>query len=116
MSDVRSHPADDFPSARPLDHEGAQLVSACIPARDEEATVATIVEVTREHLAGPATPLVNEILVIDARRTAAVARWRPEWSHVLERPDPAPIEARVDERPPLDTVAAHRDGRAALRA
>ncbi|NIV89977.1 MAG: hypothetical protein GWN07_33245, partial [Actinobacteria bacterium] len=51
-----------------------------------------------------------------ARRTAAVARWRPEWSHVLERPDPAPIEARVDERPPLDTVAAHRDGRAALRA
>ena len=39
--------------------------------------------------------------------------WRPEWSHHLLRPDLAPVEAQVDERPPLNTVAAYLDQRTA---
>jgi hypothetical protein len=34
--------------------------------------------------------------------------WQPEWSHVLLRPDLDPVEALVDERPPLITVAEYR--------
>ena len=77
MTEVRSYPAGRFPMELLLAHKADHVVSVCIPARNEETTVGTIVEVVREHLAGPVTPLVDEILVVDDRstdRTAEVAR------------------------------------------
>ena len=46
-----------------------------------------------------------EILHVALRR--AEVPWRDEWSSVLLRPDLAPVEAVVEERPPLRTVAEY---------
>lgn len=58
-----------------VDRKGDHTVSVCLPARNEEATVATIVETIRRDLV-EALPLVDEIIVIDdhsSDRTAEVA-------------------------------------------
>jgi glucosyl-3-phosphoglycerate synthase len=76
MTEVRSHSADEFPLAALQDAKGDHTVSVCIPARNEEATVGTIVGAIHEHLASNGHTLVDEILVIDDRSdddTAAVA-------------------------------------------
>jgi glucosyl-3-phosphoglycerate synthase len=62
-------------------------VSVVIPARDEEATVGTIVATIRRHLA-ERVPLVDEIVVVDSRSTdgtAAVAR--AEGARVVHQDD-----------------------------
>ena len=74
MTEVRSHSASDFPLPMLVEAKGDHTVSVCIPARNEEATVGTIVGAIHEHLAtsdGP--PLVDEIVVIDDRSDDATA-------------------------------------------
>ncbi|MEU9800692.1 glucosyl-3-phosphoglycerate synthase [Streptomyces sp. NPDC051000] len=75
----RSWSAADRPLDRLLDRKRAAgtTVSVVLPALDEEATVGEIVEVIRRELIeGPATPLVDELVVVDSGsrdRTAEVA-------------------------------------------
>lgn len=77
MPEVRSHSAGDFPLPMLQEAKGDHTVSVCIPARNEEATVGTIVGAIHEHLVSNGDALVDEILVIDDRSedaTADVAR------------------------------------------
>ena len=53
--------------------KGHHTVAVCLPARDEEATVGTIVETLRRELQ-EAVPLVDELVVIDDHSTDATAR------------------------------------------
>ncbi|MFJ9079710.1 glucosyl-3-phosphoglycerate synthase [Streptomyces sp. NPDC102278] len=75
----RSWSAADRPLDRLLDRKRAAgtTVSVVLPALDEEATVGEIVEVIRRELIeGLATPLVDELVVVDSGsrdRTAEVA-------------------------------------------
>jgi len=76
MTEVRSHSASDFPLPMLQEAKGDHTISVCIPARNEEATVGTIVGAIHEHLVSNGHSLVDEILVIDDRsddRTAAIA-------------------------------------------
>jgi glucosyl-3-phosphoglycerate synthase len=54
----------DFDRAELVDHKGDTTVSVVLPARNEEATVATIVATIRDRLVDE-HPLVDELLVID---------------------------------------------------
>jgi glucosyl-3-phosphoglycerate synthase len=77
MTEVRSHTAHDFPLPMLREAKGDHTISVCIPARNEEATIGTIVGAIHEHLASNGLLLVDEILVIDDRSddsTAAIAR------------------------------------------
>jgi glucosyl-3-phosphoglycerate synthase len=77
MSEVRSYSARDFPLAELQEAKGDHTISVCIPARNEEATVGTIVGAINEHLASNGHSFVDEILVIDDRSddsTAEIAR------------------------------------------
>ncbi|MEV5830440.1 glucosyl-3-phosphoglycerate synthase [Spirillospora sp. NPDC052242] len=72
----RTSTAEDWPPHVLLAAKGTSRISVVLPARDEEATVGTIVECIRGDLVRR-VPLVDEIVVIDSRstdRTAAVAR------------------------------------------
>jgi glucosyl-3-phosphoglycerate synthase len=76
MTEVRCHVARDFPLPMLQEAKGDHTISVCIPARNEAATVGTIVGAIREHLASDDRPFVDEILVIDDRSddgTAAIA-------------------------------------------
>jgi len=56
--------------------KGDQTVAVCLPARDEEATVGTIVEAIRRDLCD-AVPVIDELVVVDDHSddaTAEVAR------------------------------------------
>ena len=77
MTEVRSHSVGDFPLPLLQNAKGDHTISVCIPARNEEATVGTIVGAIHEHLGSDGHSLVDEILVIDDRstdRTADAAR------------------------------------------
>ncbi len=66
----RDHDAADL-----VRHKGDHTISVCLPARDEAATVGTIVETIRTELMDR-VPLVDEIIVVDDHstdETAAVA-------------------------------------------
>ncbi len=66
----------DWPPHRLLQAKGGTTVSVVIPARNEEATVGTIVTAIRCDFTQP-VPLVDEVIVVDSRSTdgtAAVAR------------------------------------------
>lgn len=53
--------------------KGDQTISVCIPARNEQATVAKIVESIRDELMAAELPLVDEVLVLDDRSTDKTA-------------------------------------------
>lgn len=55
-----------------LDAKADHTVSVCLPARNEAATVGTIVEIIRAELVD-AAPLVDEIIVVDDHSTDATA-------------------------------------------
>jgi glucosyl-3-phosphoglycerate synthase len=91
MTEVRSHSASDFPLPTLRETKSDHTISVCIPARNEEATVGTIVGAIREHLASNGQSIVDEIVVIDDRshdNTAAVAR--AEGATVVEVADILP--------------------------
>ncbi len=75
-STSRTSSARDWPPDRLLQAKGQTTVSVVLPARDEEATVGTIVTAIRSALI-QGIPLVDEIIVVDSRSvdgTAAAAR------------------------------------------
>jgi glucosyl-3-phosphoglycerate synthase len=72
----RTSNARDWPPGRLLAAKGNVTVSVVLPARNEEATVGTIVAAIRRDLV-ESVPLVDEVVVVDSRSsdaTAAVAR------------------------------------------
>ncbi len=74
-ADPRTLHPDDLPLKRVLAAKAGRTVSVCVPARDEEATVGTVVRaVAGAHLAGAGgSGLVDELLVIDDGSTDATA-------------------------------------------
>ena len=75
MTGRRKFAAGEFAAADLVDCKGSTTVSVCLPARDEEATVGTIVQVVRAELMDK-LGLVDELIVMDDHstdRTAAVA-------------------------------------------
>jgi glucosyl-3-phosphoglycerate synthase len=75
-STCRTSGVQDWPPRRLLQAKGDTTVSVVIPARNEEATVGTIVTAIRSAFVQP-VPLVDEVIVVDSRSgdgTAAVAR------------------------------------------
>lgn len=75
---VRTYGADAFPPDVLLAAKGDRVVTVCIPARDEAATVGAVVDtVRRSHLrSAGGSGLVDEVLVVDdgsADGTAAAA-------------------------------------------
>ncbi|MGZ6944083.1 MAG: glucosyl-3-phosphoglycerate synthase [Acidimicrobiia bacterium] len=83
---------DDFSPAELAEAkaEAGLMVSVCLPARDEEATVGHIVATVRRTLMEE-VPLVDEVVVLDdgsADATAAVASW--EGARVVAAQDVLP--------------------------
>ena len=68
----RSYPARSFTAEALLEAKGDTTVSVCIPARNEEATVADVVASIRAALV-TAVPLVDEVVVVDDHSTDATA-------------------------------------------
>src|ERR687897_473082 len=83
----------DFPLGDLVEAKGDQVVSVCIPAHDEAATVGIVVDKLRQHLM-ERVPLIDEILVLDdhssdgtapcsrgptspSSRATTSDRWRP---------------------------------------
>lgn len=62
----------DWPVEELLAHKAGHRVSVVLPARDEAATVGSIVEVIRRELV-EAVPLIDELVVIDSDSTDATA-------------------------------------------
>src|SRR5690349_4975359 len=68
----RTSTAADWPVDELVAAKGTDRISVVLPARNEEATVGTIVTAIRRELVELA-PLVDEIVVIDSRSTDATA-------------------------------------------
>jgi glucosyl-3-phosphoglycerate synthase len=69
----RTSASADWPVDELVAAKGTTRISVVLPARDEEATVGTIVSEIRRELVEP-VPLVDEIVVIDSRSTDATAK------------------------------------------
>ena len=72
----RTSTASHWPRADVARAKGATRVAVIIPARDEEATVGSIIEAIRADLMAGPMPLVDDLLVVDSDSTddtAAVA-------------------------------------------
>ena len=63
---IRTFHHSEFPLERILAAKGSTTVSVCLPARNEEATVGTIVSVLRDELL--ARGVIDEIVVLDHGR------------------------------------------------
>jgi glucosyl-3-phosphoglycerate synthase len=70
--DTRTYRAQQFDAVFLAAAKGERRVSVLIPARDEEATIGTIVSILRTELV-ERVPLVDEIIVIDSHSTDATA-------------------------------------------
>jgi glucosyl-3-phosphoglycerate synthase len=66
---VRSLFASDFDVAGLVERKGDTVVSVCLPAHDEAATVGDIVAAIVDTLGPPGAGLVDEVLVVDDRST-----------------------------------------------
>lgn len=74
-SALRTFHHHDFSAPELVAAKGKTTISVCLPARDEGRTIGAIVESIRHHLID-ATPLVDELIVVDdgsTDRTAAAA-------------------------------------------
>src|SRR5690349_12674194 len=71
-STCRTSRARDWPPDLLLQAKGRDAVSIVIPARNEEATVGTIVAAVRSALVH-AVPLVDEVIVVDSRSADGTA-------------------------------------------
>jgi glucosyl-3-phosphoglycerate synthase len=69
---IQTFQIDEFDAARLVDLKGDQLVSVCLPARNEEATVGAIVERVRRRTMVD-VPLVDELIVVDDHSTDSTA-------------------------------------------
>ncbi|MGN6473898.1 MAG: glucosyl-3-phosphoglycerate synthase [Mycobacteriales bacterium] len=69
----RTTDIDAWPFARVAAAKGATTVSVVLPARDEAATVGEIVAAIRGELGGGASPLVDEVIVVDSASRDATA-------------------------------------------
>jgi len=76
VEQAQTFSADDYSLASLQSKKGSTTVSVCIPARNEESTIAAIVDSVIAHF-GPHVdekqPLVDEVLVIDDRSTDETA-------------------------------------------
>jgi glucosyl-3-phosphoglycerate synthase len=70
---LRSFRYDQFPPERLVEAKRGRRVSVCIPARDEAATIARVVQVVRAELMGD-VPLVDELVVVDDGSSDDTAR------------------------------------------
>jgi glucosyl-3-phosphoglycerate synthase len=70
---LRSFHHLDFAPERLVEAKRGRIVSVCLPARDEAATVGRIVEIIRTELMDT-LPLVDELVVIDDGSADATAR------------------------------------------
>jgi glucosyl-3-phosphoglycerate synthase len=73
---LRSFDSRDFPAKRLVDAKHGRRISVCLPARNEEATVGTVVEAIRRDLM-ELHPVVDELVVVDDGsddRTAMMSR------------------------------------------
>ncbi len=69
---LRSFGAGDFPAHRVREAKGRATLSVVIPARDEETTVGSVVEVIRRSLMED-TSVVDELVVVDDGSSDATA-------------------------------------------
>jgi glucosyl-3-phosphoglycerate synthase len=70
---VRTYDHHDFDPAKLAEAKGSQRISVCLPARNEQATVGTIVSRIRESLV-KRVALVDEIVVMDDGSSDETAR------------------------------------------
>jgi glucosyl-3-phosphoglycerate synthase len=70
---IRTFDHHDFDAWSLVAAKGDQRISVCLPAHNEEATVATIVERIIEHLV-VRVPLVDEVVVVDDHSADATAK------------------------------------------
>ncbi len=68
---IRTFHHSEFPLERILAAKGSTTVSVCLPARNEAATVGSIVAILREHLLDPGA--IDEIVVLDDHSDDATA-------------------------------------------
>lgn len=73
MSTLLRTTHDDFTPTRIAARKGDLTVAVCLPARDEESTVGTIVETLRRDLQ-ETVPLIDELVVVDDHSEDATAR------------------------------------------
>jgi glucosyl-3-phosphoglycerate synthase len=82
---VLTFAAQDFRAEALLGAKGGRRISVCLPARNEEATVGSIVARVRSSLV-EAVPLVDEVLVVDdGSDDATGAEARAAGARVLRR-------------------------------
>jgi glucosyl-3-phosphoglycerate synthase len=72
VAPLRSYHHDQFGAAELVALKGETRISVCLPARDEEATVGSIVTTIRDDLMN-AVSLVDELIVVDDHSTDATA-------------------------------------------
>ena len=69
---IRSFDARDFPAAQVLAAKMGRRVSVCLPARDEQATIGSVVQTIRRGLVD-GLPVVDELVVVDDGSTDSTA-------------------------------------------
>jgi len=79
---VRAFHHRDFDVAALVDAKAGRTVSVCFPARNEAATVGSIVRFVRRELIDH-VPLVDEVIVIDDHSTDATAAFAAEAGAVV---------------------------------